>query len=106
MTAFARVNASECNINVRCLISSGGGSWHHIVVGADDRSLVLYVDGALADRRAIYDMKWDTPSMIENQLSGYRDDFSPVGIAVDDLRIYRRVLSADEVLNMYLGNAR
>jgi hypothetical protein len=97
-TAWGWVHASECIINVRGVIPAEGGPWHHLMIVVDDQSLVLYVDGSPADRRSIYDMKWDTPMLTVCQLSGSTSNPHPQRIAVDDLRIYRRVLSAQEVM--------
>jgi hypothetical protein len=69
-----------------------------MMIVVDDQSLVLYLDGSPADRRSIYDMKWGTPTMWACQLSGETSNPRPQGIAIDDLRIYRRVLSAQEVM--------
>ncbi len=99
--AFGSIFASECVIMVERPMRAAGVRWHHLLATVDDEFLVLYLDGECAGRRAVYDMKWDSPRMVKPRLDWHTPSSTPEGMAVDDLRVYRRVLSPQEVPALY-----
>ena len=104
MEVAATVFASECRIVVNGSVRPGTGPWHHLMLTVDDVALSLLIDGAQVGRRAMYDMKWDTPAMVTWRLDGFSNALSPGGIAVDDLRLYRRVLTPAEAQVLFLSS--
>jgi hypothetical protein len=70
-------------------------AWHHIVATQTGTSAILYVDGVVAASGSITAIgNTGAPIRIGN-------DFGPFNGAIDDVRIYNRVLSATEVKQLY-----
>jgi uncharacterized repeat protein (TIGR01451 family) len=84
------------------------GNWHYLVAvrdGAAGESR-LYVDGGLAGVQAVtYGSGFDSPAA-PMTIGWYNRAFNryPFAGAVDEVAIYRRALSGNEVLNNYLAN--
>jgi hypothetical protein len=75
------------------------GAWHHIAATSDGTTLRLYVDGS-EDGTARADAETkvnDHPVMIGAKAGSNDVHFHGV---IDDVRIYRRALSADEVMRL------
>jgi len=104
MEVSATVFASECRIAVEGSLRPGTGPWHHLMLTVDDVALNLFIDGAQVAQRATYDMKWDTPAMAAWRLDGSSNARSPRGIAVDELRLYRRRLTPAEATLLFLSS--
>lgn len=76
--------------------------WHHVVMAYNDDSLFFYVDGKLnsAIAKGFRSVFLSTDSvMIGNSASKKNDRFLCGG--VDDIMIYNRVLSAQEIEDLY-----
>ncbi|WP_115864074.1 LamG-like jellyroll fold domain-containing protein [Halorussus litoreus] len=68
------------------------GEWHHAALTWNGSTVTLYLDGTVVDRAQWSgDVGNDDPLMVGRGFPG----------AIDDLRIYERSLSADEVANLY-----
>lgn len=104
MEVSATVLASECRIVVKGSLRPGTSPWHHLMLTVDDVALSLFIDGAQVGQRAVYDMKWDTPAMAGWRLTGFSNARSPAGIAIDDLRLYRRRLTPAEATLLFLSS--
>ena len=76
-------------------------SWHHYVMTYDNNTLQLYVDGVLVATKAKnFASVFSSESVRIGSSLNWSNNRALDGI-VDDLRIYNRVLSASEVLNLY-----
>jgi len=78
------------------------GNWHYAVVTYDGSVLRLYVDGqqvaSLNTNNAIPDYNWDKPLVIgKNSLDNSRYLIGDI----DEVRVYNRALTAQEVSNAY-----
>jgi phosphatidylserine/phosphatidylglycerophosphate/cardiolipin synthase-like enzyme len=78
------------------------GNWHYVVVTYDGSVLRLYVDGqqvaSLNTNNAIPDYNWDKPLVIgKNSLDDSRYFIGDI----DEVRVYNRALSAQEVSDAY-----
>ncbi len=88
-------------------IGIADNNWHHIVVNfdKDKDTLSLFVDGQLKSIKKItYNSQFvkSTDLVIGGQnTDGCPDDHSYLGI-IDDVRIYSRVISLQEISNLYL----
>lgn len=75
------------------------GSWHHVAATWDGSSREVYIDGALKGQSTVSGtLTYDTHSMYIGC-----DDNNPTFVehwtgAIDDVRVYSRVLSAAEIL--------
>jgi hypothetical protein len=79
------------------------GNWHHIVATFDGRYLRLYVDGVLratTDTGGTTVRTSNTPLYIGRGWGGY------ARMTVDEIRIYNRALSAEEIQALYQAKAR
>ncbi len=79
------------------------GSWHHLVLTKSGTQVTLYLDGVLDGQQSI-----TTGQNVTNKdmFIGYNGDpiehnGEPFGGKVDDIRIYDRALSYDEVKELY-----
>jgi Concanavalin A-like lectin/glucanases superfamily len=89
------------------------GQWYHLVMVADQRKISLYVNGVreLSEDGASYPDS--IPSFFANTNNGEKirtiGDFYPTSVnghhyfdgAIDDIIIYNRALSEDEIQNLY-----
>jgi len=80
------------------------GEWHHLVATAESNGeLVLYVDGESKGSQSVDGSLYTGAGQTWIGLSPGQD--RPLDGAVDDVRIYDRVLSADEVGTLYDSTA-
>lgn len=89
----------------QCIYTNSGtvvndGTWHHVAASWDGTELSLYVDGQL-DNTASYSAGSvaanSDPITIGGRNDGNGDDYSGL---MDDVRIYTRALSANEIASM------
>jgi hypothetical protein len=83
------------NDGVKIRMNAEANKWYHIVYTTDTKAnqLMLYVNGALVDQGA----SGATPeNMDERRIGSEHDGRFLIGM-VDEVRIYNRVLTADEV---------
>ncbi|MFN4337017.1 MAG: LamG domain-containing protein, partial [Candidatus Nitrosocaldus sp.] len=77
------------------------GQWHYVTLTYDGSTLRLYVDGTLVSSlstTAIPDYNWNTPLTIgKNSLDNSRYFIGDI----DEVRVYNRALTAQEVSNAY-----
>jgi hypothetical protein len=76
--------------------------WHHLALSYDDDSLHLYVDGSLCaliakNYKTIFS---PTDSILVGAITGKKNERYFCG-SVDDIMIYNRVLSRDEIADIY-----
>ncbi len=87
------------------------GLWHHVVLTGDNRANVwkLYVDGALiSTRTAMMDTLSASPDLAPGLALGrdqYNDSSPRYDGAIDELRVYNRVLELDDVQTLYNWDA-
>jgi len=75
-------------------------TWYHFVAVFDSSgSIRLYKDGELKDENNSWDGTWADSN--DNWLIGNRNDGRPHGGAIDDVRIYDRVLSEPEIKALF-----
>jgi hypothetical protein len=83
------------------------GNWHHLVMALDRLNAVvnIYIDGALAGSNSaanLGSLNTGAGVAIGNDPTGeYNGDQYPGGYSIDDVGIWRRVLSAAEVAGIY-----
>jgi hypothetical protein len=76
--------------------------WHHVVVVYDGREIILYIDGYL-DSKTGYSEGLNSntePLLIGWDMNTWISDRHFQG-SIDDVRIYNRVLSSYEILQLY-----
>ncbi|MCK5450103.1 BspA family leucine-rich repeat surface protein, partial [Candidatus Pacearchaeota archaeon] len=81
------------------------GKWHHVVGIRDGSDAYMYVDGTEAGSDSTFSTSsfTSTQSQIGRELWGGTQYFPWDGF-IDEVRIYNRSLSADEVSQMYMSN--
>lgn len=97
-----RANVSQFNIESNNTLNDD--TWHHIILTWKNNEVSMYVDGIMQTSQ-------DTSSSI-SLVSGSNlriGSYAPLGGYVykgilDDVRIYNRALSADEIMRIYLGD--
>jgi hypothetical protein len=83
-----------------------GGSWRHVVAVARDKDVVrLYVDGRLSSSAQAFDstdynLSNRSPLVIGFGANGFLSE------ALDDIRVYRGPLVANQVLDLYKGRGK
>lgn len=77
------------------------GSWNHIAATWDGTTLSAYHNGTLTDTEAVADLSTQAGNII---LQHPGDDAAVVP-SVDDLKIYDRALSSEEIQVLYLGGS-
>jgi hypothetical protein len=82
------------------------GTWYHLVgtfeLGADSTVLRIYVNGALADEYSLTGAwPWRRETVPDIYAGDDRVGTSPFQGAIDEIRIYERVLTAGEVQRVY-----
>lgn len=77
------------------------GQWHHAVgTRVKGGALKLYIDGVLqSDQKT--DTLGDTTVSSDLSIGAREDGANPFDGTIDDVRIYNRVLSADEITHLY-----
>ncbi len=85
--------------------SVSDGDWHHVAASYDGQRVVIFVDGELEDTLSASGLLGLTtePMWIGNNSSARGD--SLIG-ALDDIRVYNRGLTAEEVLALYRGGVK
>jgi hypothetical protein len=96
MGAFGIFNTETGVFSVASSDRLGAGTWHHFVLTYDGAWVRLYIDGLLKDsRRAIGFTTSATAPVLFGRLFNGKAFFNG---AMDEIRIYSRVLSPEEVL--------
>jgi hypothetical protein len=87
--------------NVTFKTSTLNGLWHHVVYTKDGTNHTIYVDGSL-DQQFISnaDISWNVPFFIGRRSTSISYPSWFKGI-IDEVRIYNRALSAEEVAQLY-----
>lgn len=95
------VHASECAVSVKKLITDSMKNWHHVFSTMNNNFLSLYLNGVMVDRRSLYDTKWNSLYTSGILITPNDANHIRAKTAIDDLRIYNRTLSADEIAMLY-----
>jgi hypothetical protein len=89
---------------------SSVGRWHHVMMTYDGSStaagVTIYVSGRVASKQVYTDNFLDT---IRNDAPfhiGMRDKYYPFKGRIDDVRVYDRRLSEDEIVSLYNSDIR
>ena len=89
------------NVSVRDTVNVSGTGWHHFVGVANGTTLTLYKDGALVGSSTIaHNMNSSSPFRFARRSNDEGGTYFP-NASLDEVRIYNRVLSADEVRQLY-----
>ena len=91
-----RINTETLNGNANI----ADGAWHHVVGVYDGNQILLYVDGVLDASKNVGSMNIDTWRALrigENWELGN----SFFGGTLDEVRIYDRALTADDVAQLF-----
>ena len=89
---------NQCTFSYDCtpVMSS---EWHHLVVTSNNDKMILYMDGARVDAIS---HSYSTSSASKMTIGGlYEDTASYMTMKVDNVRFYQRVLSDEEVKEIY-----
>jgi len=97
----AAMQSSECWVRTHTSFQRELNRWHLIACTIDNNFLILYHNGQVADRRSLYDTKWDTYSIMKLIIQQTRRRHDHTETSVDDVRVYNRALRADEVKYLY-----
>jgi len=76
---------------------------HHIVATYNTSTYHIYLDGQIADKMSNPSQVASTPFISSNLWVGQRGNGAGVIGMLDDVRIYNRAISADEVSQLYGG---
>jgi hypothetical protein len=84
----------------------GDGQWHHVAGVFDGQSMRLYVDGVQKQQKAkkagpLLTSHWDL--CIGNSVVEYAGEFLGFDGLIDEVRIYNRALSANEIAKLATG---
>ena len=80
--------------------------WHHVVASYDRQTMRLYLDGKQAGRKPLdHPVPQGARFFLRPPLPGDRAIDQPWSFMVDDVRIYNRTLTANEVLRHYQKEA-
>ncbi|ELZ24222.1 LamG domain-containing protein [Halosimplex carlsbadense 2-9-1] len=100
------VESGQASVNPFGLDTNDGG-WHHVLLTWDGAALVAYFDGEEVDRDA--SQSGDVAHSDRPLYIGYGDNsyttYYDMDGAIDDVRVYQRALSADDVAALYEGEA-
>ena len=78
------------------------GTWHHVAGTYDGASMALYVDGQLAAQQSAGGtIPVSTNTLAIGNLPGSGNPFNHFSGSIDDVRIYGRGLTANEVAQLY-----
>lgn len=104
---FSLATAPRENQGIRSGHKFQIGRWYHVVCVYSGSEFAVYVDGKISNQRSVEPF---VPYAGENQplVIGNRhpDMARPLNAAVDDVRVYSRPLSADEVWELYAWKGR
>ncbi len=94
---YFAIDASPNIYSRDCSVGIGTDRWYHVAVTFKD-DIHIYIDGTLADGPAHGNIPQSIGSSVENLLIGNKVD-DPYGYngTIDELRIYKRALSAEEI---------
>ncbi len=100
-TMVSEASSSECYVTAAAPIGHSPSQWQFLACSMDDEFLTIFQNGRMAGRRSLYDTKWErTPSGELLIKPGDREEL-PARTLIDDLRIYCRALSEEEVRLLY-----
>lgn len=104
LRAHLAVESGQASVNPWG-VATQDGEWHHLACTWDGSSFVMYLDGAVVGRDnsqsgpAVHS---DRPLYIGRGDNSYTSYYAMDG-AIDDVRLYSRALSADEIGSLYGG---
>ena len=104
--AVFSVSAGDTPIKAQGSTSINDGNWHHVAgVRSAPRTLQVYIDGVLDGTKnvegAAIEIQTTSPLKIG---SGITDaGLHPFGGSIDEVRVFNRALSAEEIKRLYLG---
>jgi len=89
-------------------VNVADGRWHHVAASADGTSISLYLDGTLkakGERSLMGETPQDSAQIGQSSVSNVRsrrvNDYCPFRGAVDEVRIWTRALSSEEIREVY-----
>jgi hypothetical protein len=87
------------------VINNSPLAWQHMLTTYDGTDAKIYLNGALIYTQTL--PSWDTQNLNNNFVIGGRasNSYGPFDGALDDLQIYNRALTAQEVSNVFLTNS-
>jgi len=100
------VQPVDLNLSHRCVESDMAlepEQWHHLVGVSDGRVMRVYIDGQLAGEKDFGSRTSNSQSQFELFVGVDLYDASPeyANGAIDELRLYKRALSEEEVMTLY-----
>jgi len=103
-TVFASSTGADADsFDIRAPGVFEGGNWHHIVAIYDGSDMLLYIDGKVVAQKTIGDVKLfaveGDPLVIGCRPPNMDRTFNGV---VDDVRMYNKALSAEDVRKLYV----
>ncbi|MAU01485.1 MAG: hypothetical protein CL608_30460 [Anaerolineaceae bacterium] len=105
LLSFSSENGRQNRADYTCWQQDGkvsGNEWHLGVFVADPPNLYLYLDGVLVGHCTDFEQRWiATDNNVEIGNVIYNDNLSFEG-SIDDVWIWDRALSTEEILNLYL----
>ncbi|MHC4867936.1 MAG: LamG domain-containing protein, partial [Planctomycetota bacterium] len=88
--------------------SAASGSWYHVTCVYDNKNMEIYLNGQFQDSRT-FDLSTGSTTPDKNLAIGARSYDSTItayfGGKIDDVRIYNRALTGEEVLELYEGES-
>ena len=80
-------------------------NWRHYLMTADEKFVSLWVNGIMADRRSLYNVKWEMIRLQDFHIGMTVDaKFEHINFqrgTIDEIRIYNRVLRTEEIKHVY-----
>ena len=98
------VTGAETETNVPSLTAASTGSWKLLTFTKEGTSAKVYLNGVLDNTVVLPSATMDYTANAPMTLIGIRSDLAPTSVfdgKLDEVRIYNRALSADEVLQLY-----
>lgn len=96
-------SASGKQVGASSTTADSVGTWYHLAMTADSTSLRFYVNGELAATSATgFPVDVGTRPLFIGRSGEWCDGH--LNGAVDDVRIYNRVLGAEEIQRLYAGD--
>jgi hypothetical protein len=93
---------SNSNVDIKSPSISSSNAWQHLVAVVSGGTLSAYMNGVLVGTTSIGSRGANT--LLMGEYIGYIGTFSFPGM-VDDVRVYNRGLSANEVMQLYMLNS-
>lgn len=105
----AAASASDPSAASYQLTKAFDGNWHHVVVTSANRSLQIFYDGELVAEKTL-DADVSNPDNSQLTFGSNLTDITPYcerryAGSIDDIRVYSRILTADEVRTVYQAGA-